>query len=218
MQISSSTGFFIESPQPSVLKEVAKRHASSNLVLKRQAGDAVSRQAVARLARQVQGQRLIVPLVATSPLAMQREAEDLSLQSENIYVQIPIMTAGQTNYRLIDTLLSEGVAVAVTGLASRRMVDCLLTGLPCEAPLILMMEPAAAYYDLVVSAAIAKIFPQVQLVLRAANVEEAIAALPLRLDGVVLPADLFGLYRQLAMRPAGSACRLADRRVNAQVK
>lgn len=218
MQTSSSTGFFIESPQPAVLKEVAGRYANSNLVLKGQTDSVLTQQAVDRLARQVQGQRLIVPLAAATPLAMRAEAEDLTLQGANIYVQIPVMTAGQPNYDLIATLLSEGVAVAVTGLASRRMVDRLLTGLPDEAPLILMMEPATAYYDLVVSAAIAKIFPQVQLVLRAANIEEAIAAIPLKLDGITLSADLFGLYRQLVMRPAGRACHLADHRISMRVK
>lgn len=216
MQPSSSTGFFIESSQPAVLKEIAGRYANSNLVLNGQTDNTLTRQVVGRLARQVQDQRLIVPLAAVTPLAMRAEAENLALQGENIYVQIPVMTAGQPNYDLIATLLSEGVAVAVTGLVSRRMADRLLTGLPDEAPLILMMEPATAYYDLVVSAAIAKIFPQVQLVLRAANIEEAIAAIPLKLDGITLSADLFGLYRQLAVRPAGRACRLTDHRV--QVK
>lgn len=213
MQTLNSTGIFIESSSPKVLQSYADRYPNCNLVLRWRGTSADYVNQVARLASQVPAQRLLVPLTASTPATMQAQAEELSLLGDNIYVLMPTMTAGRFNYALIRLLLTEGVPVAVTGLVTRQMVDSLLTGLASETSLLLMMDQATAYYDLIVSAAITKIYPQAQLVFKVTQLPAILTTLQLSLDGLLLSAPLFDLYQELTRMPHGAACRLADRQL-----
>lgn len=125
---------------------------------------------VRQLAGELAGHRLLLPLTVTTSRQMRRQAEELSLLGDNVYVQVPVMTAGQFNTALIHDLLAEGVPLAVTGLATRQAVKRVLDqAVASQTPLLLMMSAATAYYDLIVSTALAHLFPTVQLVVGAPN-------------------------------------------------
>lgn len=81
---------------------------------------------VRQLAGELAGHRLLLPLTVTTSRQMRRQAEELSLLGDNVYVQVPVMTAGQFNTALIHDLLAEGVPLAVTGLATRQAVKRVL--------------------------------------------------------------------------------------------
>lgn len=211
MQTPFLRGCFIESTQPLTLERYANRYPECNLVLKHNGTANHYLEQVKSLAQNVAAQRLLVPVQVRTLKQMQAQAEAISLLNDNIYVQIPIMTTGCYNYSLIETLLSEGVPVAVTGLVTRSMVTKLLADSSSETPLILMLNQATAYYDLIVCTAVTKLYPQAQLVMRVTELTTLIRDHSLALDGISLTPALLGSYQRLLTLPAGANCQLTDR-------
>lgn len=199
-------GLFVKSALPQSLVKTVRVAPNSSLVLV----DSLGSMKIASLAERVNANRLLVPVAGDTPLVLQREAERLTLAGENIYVQIPAMCNGQLNRRLIQQLTSEGIPLAITGIVTRQMTSQLLDGLQPAAPVILMMAAATSYYDLIVSAALAQLFPEVQLVATANNINDLCMVKHLSLDGVVVDTELLPFFR----RPIqGMTCRLADHEV-----
>lgn len=206
MESLISGGLFVKSALPQNLVKTVRVAPNSSLVLVNSLGS----MKVADLAERVNANRLLIPVVGDTPLVLQREAERLTLTGENVYVQIPAMCNGQLNHRLIQQLTSEGIPLAITGIVTRQMTSQLLDGLQPAAPVILMMAAVTSYYDLVVSAALAQLFPEVQLVATANNINDLCMAKRLSLDGVVIDTELLPFFR----RPIqGMTCRLADHEV-----
>ncbi len=161
---------------------------------------------VRQLAGELAGHRLLLPLTVTTSRQMRRQAEELSLLGDNVYVQVPVMTAGQFNTALIHDLLAEGVPLAVTGLATRQAVKRVLDqAVASQTPLLLMMSAATAYYDLIVSTALAHFFPTVQLVVGAPNQLAILRAQRLAVDGVNITADQLATAQEPVV---GAACQL----------
>lgn len=161
---------------------------------------------VRQLAGELAGHRLLLPLTVTTSRQMRRQAEELSLLGDNVYVQVPVMTAGQFNTALIHDLLAEGVPLAVTGLATRQAVKRVLDqAVASQTPLLLMMSAATAYYDLIVSTALAHLFPTVQLVVGAPNQLAILRAQRLAVDGVNITADQLATAQEPVV---GAACQL----------
>ncbi|MFR0771512.1 MAG: hypothetical protein ACLSH6_05605 [Limosilactobacillus pontis] len=133
---------------------------------------------------------------------MRIQAEEMSLLGDNVYVQVPAMTKGQLNTALIHDLLTEGVPLAVTGLVTRQAVKRVLDqAIATTTPLLIMMEPATAYYDLIVSTALAHLFPAVQLVAGARDQLAICRVQRLDVDGVAITTD------QTAI---GASCQLSS--------
>lgn len=198
MQATFQGGVFISSADPAILMAAAAIDDSCNLVLS-QASLQVD---VRQLANILASHRLLLPLTVTTPQQMRIQAEEMSLLGDNVYVQVPAMTKGQLNTALIHDLLTEGVPLAVTGLVTRQAVKRILDqAIATTTPLLIMMEPATAYYDLIVSTALAHLFPAVQLV---AGVRDQLAirrAQRLDVDGVAITTD------QTAI---GASCQLSS--------
>lgn len=161
---------------------------------------------VRQLAGELAGHRLLLPLTVTTSRQMRRQAEELSLLGDNVYVQVPVMTAGQFNTALIHDLLAEGVPLAITGLATRQAVKRVLDqAVATQTPLLLMMSAATAYYDLIVSTALAHLFPTVQLVVGAPNQLAILRAQRLAVDGVNITADQLATTQEPVV---GAVCQL----------
>lgn len=161
---------------------------------------------VRQLAGELAGHRLLLPLTVTTSRQMRRQAEELSQLGDNVYVQVPVMTAGQFNTALIHDLLAEGVPLAVTGLATRQAVKrVLVQAVASQTPFLLMMSAATAYYDLIVSTALAHLFPTVQLVVGARDQLAILRAQRLAVDGVNITADQLATAQEPVV---GAACQL----------
>ncbi|KRM37610.1 hypothetical protein [Limosilactobacillus pontis] len=202
MQTSYQGGFFISSADPAMVTAVAEVDDGCGLVLNPTGAHVDVRQ----LAGELAGHRLLLPLTVTTSRQMRRQAEELSLLGDNAYVQVPVMTAGQFNTALIHDLLAEGVPLAVTGLATRQAVKRVLDqAVASQTPLLLMMSAATAYYDLIVSTALAHLFPTVQLVVGAPNQLAILRAQRLAVDGVNITADQLAIAQEPVV---GAACQL----------
>ena len=202
MQTSYQGGSFISSADPAMLTAVAEVDDGCGLVLNPTGAHVNVRQ----LAGELAGHRLLLPLTVTASRQMRRQAEELSLLGDNVYVQVPVMTAGQFNTALIHDLLAEGVPLAVTGLATRQAVKrVLVQAVASQTPLLLMMSAATAYYDLIVSTALAHLFPTVQLVVGAPNQLAILRAQRLAVDGVNITADQLATAQEPVV---GAACQL----------
>ncbi|MCX2187295.1 hypothetical protein PS395_07350 [Limosilactobacillus pontis] len=202
MQTSYQGGSFISSADPAMLTAVAEVDDGCGLVLNPTGAHVDVRQ----LAGELAGHRLLLPLTVTTSRQMRRQAEELSLLGDNVYVQVPVMTAGQFNTALIHDLLAEGVPLAVTGLATRQAVKRVLDqAVASQTPLLLMMSAATAYYDLIVSTALAHLFPTVQLVVGAPNQLAILRAQRLAVDGVNITADQLATAQEPVV---GAACQL----------
>lgn len=203
MQTSFQGGFFISGADPAMLRAAAAIDDGCGLVL----NSAESRIDVHQLAGELASHRLLLPLTVTDPRQMRTQAEELSLCGDNVYVQVPVMTAGQPNTTLIHDLLAEGVPLAVTGLATRQAVKRVLDQATASAtPLLLLMGAATAYYDLIVSTALAHLFPTVQLIAAARDQLAILRAQRLAVDGVVITVDQLLDVTQPA---TGAACQLS---------
>lgn len=201
MQATFQGGFFISSADPAILMAAAAIDDSCNLVLS-QASLQVD---VRQLANILASHRLLLPLTVTTPQRMRIQAEEMSMLGDNVYVQVPAMTKGQLNTALIHDLLTEGVPLAVTGLVTRQAVKRVLDqAIATTTPLLIMMEPATAYYDLIVSTALAHLFPAVQLVAGARDQLAIRRAQRLDVDGVAITTD------QTAI---GASCQLSSYQV-----
>lgn len=202
MQTLFQGGIFINSADPAILRAAAAVDDGCGLVLNQAGSQSTSRQLAADLA----GHRLLLPLTTTTSYQQRTQAEELSLLGDNVYVQVPAMTAGQPNRSLIHDLLTEGVPLAITGLATRQSVKWVLDqAMTSQTPLLIMMAPATAYYDLIVSTALAHLFPAVQLVVGARDQLAILRAQRLGVDGVALTVDQL----LAAVQPAtGAACQL----------
>jgi hypothetical protein len=207
VQTSFQGGVFISSTEPTILTASALVNGSCGLVLRR----ASSRVNFRQLARNLASHRLLLPLTVTAPHQMQAQAEELSLVGDNVYVQVPVMTAGQPNVALIHRLLMEGVPLAVTGVVTRQAVKRILDqATATTTPLIIMMGAATSYYDLIVSTALAHLFPAVQLVAETLDQLAILRAQRLAVDGVVLTADrLLTIYQP----DVGACCQLGSRQI-----
>ncbi|MEE6635712.1 hypothetical protein [Limosilactobacillus pontis] len=202
MQTSYQGGSFISSADLAMLTAVAEVDDGCGLVLNPTGAHVDVRQ----LAGELAGHRLLLPLTVTTSRQMRRQAEELSLLGDNVYVQVPVMTAGQFNTALIHDLLAEGVPLAVTGLATRQAVKRVLDqAVASQTPLLLMMSAATAYYDLIVSTALAHLFPTVQLVVGAPNQLAILRAQRLAVDGVNITADQLATAQEPVV---GAACQL----------
>ncbi|MFQ9705993.1 MAG: hypothetical protein ACLRX6_02760 [Limosilactobacillus pontis] len=198
MQATFQGGFFISSADPAILMAAAAIDDSCSLVLS-QASLQVD---VRQLANILASHRLLLPLTITTPQQMRIQAEEMSLLGDNVYVQVPAMTKGQLNTALIHDLLTEGVPLAVTGLVTRQAVKRVLDqAIATTTPLLIMMEPATAYYDLIVSTALAHLFPAVQLVAGARDQLAICRVQRLDVDGVAITTD------QTAI---GASCQLSS--------
>lgn len=162
---------------------------------------------VRRLASDLDSHRLLLPLTVTTLQQMRAQAEELSLVGDNVYVQVPVMTAGQLNTALIHDLLVEGVPLAITGVATRQAVKRVLDqATATQTPLIIVMGAATSYYDLIVSTALAHLFLTVQLVAEVADQLAILRAQRLAVDGVVLAADQLVTISQPEV---GARCQLS---------
>ncbi|MGN1279331.1 MAG: hypothetical protein ACI4T4_01460 [Limosilactobacillus sp.] len=203
MQTSFQGGYFISSADPAILTTAAAVDDSCGLILRRLS----PQMNVRRLASDLASHRLLLPLTVTTRQQMQAQAEELSLVGDNVYVQVPVMTAGQFNTALIHDLLVEGVPLAITGVATRQAVKRVLDqATATQTPLIIVMGAATSYYDLIVSTALAHLFPPVQLVAEATDQLAILRAQRLAVDGVVLTADqLVATYQP----EVGARCQLS---------
>lgn len=203
MQTSFQGGYFISSADPAILTTAAAVDGSCGLVLRRLS----PQMNVRRLVRALASHRLLLPLTVTTLQQMRTQAEELSLVGDNVYVQIPVMTAGQSNTTLIHDLLEEGVPLAITGVATRQTVKRILDQVSAsQTPLLIMMSAATSYYDLIVSTALAHLFPTVQLVAEAADQLAILRAQRLAVDGVALAADQLVTISQSEV---GACCQLS---------
>lgn len=207
MQSFNSTGIFLESSHLGSLELCADCKPGLNLVLRGPVLTSDYYQEVRTLARREPDHRLIIPLGLVDTQGVQRRAEELSLLGNNIYVQVPLAMAKQGN--LVKRLLTEGVPLALTGECDRRVVSRVLPQLPLSTPVLLLLGQPDSYYDLVVSMAVTKLFPQVQLVIRTADPAALTDLAALDLDGVSFPIRLLDTVSQLQMIAVGDACQLA---------
>ncbi|MDD6432647.1 MAG: hypothetical protein PUF79_05905 [Lactobacillaceae bacterium] len=207
MQTSFQGGFFISSANPAILTTAAVANGSCGLVLRQLS----PRMNVRRLANGLASHRLLLPLTVTTPQQMRIQAEELSLVGDNVYVQVPVMTAGKPNTALIHDLLEEGVPLAITGVATRQSVKRILDqATATTTPLIIMMGAATSYYDLIVSTALAHLFPAVQLVAETPDQLAILRAQRLTVDGVMITADqLLTIYQP----NVGACCQLSSHQV-----
>lgn len=204
MQTSFQGGYFISSADPAILTTAAAVDGSCGLVLRRLS----PQMNVRRLASDLDSHRLLLPLTVTTLQQMRVQAEELSLVGDNVYVQVPVMTAGQLNTALIHDLLVEGVPLAITGVATRQAVKRVLDqATATQTPLIIVMGAATSYYDLIVSTALAHLFPTVQLVAEVADQLAILRAQRLAVDGVVLAADQLVTISQPEV---GACCQLSS--------
>lgn len=203
MQTSFQGGYFISSADPAILTTAAAVDGSCGLVLRRLS----PQMNVRRLASDLDSHRLLLPLTVTTLQQMRAQAEELSLVGDNVYVQVPVMTAGQLNTALIHDLLVEGVPLAITGVATRQAVKRVLDqATATQTPLIIVMGAATSYYDLIVSTALAHLFLTVQLVAEVADQLAILRAQRLAVDGVVLAADQLVTISQPEV---GARCQLS---------
>lgn len=207
MQTSFQGGFFISSADPAILTTAAVANSSCGLILKQLS----PQMNVRRLASDLASHRLLLPLTVTTPQQLRAQAEELSLVGDNVYVQVPVMTAGQPNTALIHDLLEEGVPLAVTGVATRQAVKQVLDqATATTTPLIIMMGAATSYYDLIVSTALAHLFSTVQLVAETPDQLAILRAQRLAVDGVAITADqLLTIYQP----DVGACCQLSSHQV-----
>ena len=201
MQTSFQGGFFISSANPAILTTAAVANGSCGLILKQPSPQMNVRRLVSDLA----SHRLLLPLTVTTPQQLRVQAEELSLVGDNVYVQVPVMTAGQPNTALIHDLLEEGVPLAVTGIATRQAVKRVLDqATATTTPLIIMMEAATSYYDLIVSTTL------VQLVAETPDQLAILRAQRLAVDGVAITTDqLLTIYQP----DVGACCQLSSHQV-----
>ena len=207
MPTSFRGGFFISSADPAILTTAAVANGSCGLILKQLS----PQMNVRRLASALASHRLLLPLTVTTPQQLRAQAEELSLVGDNVYVQVPVMTAGQPNTALIHDLLEEGVPLAVTGIATRQAVKRVLDqATATTTPLIIMMGAATSYYDLIVSTALAHLFPAVQLVAETPDQLAILRAQRLAVDGVAITTDqLLTIYQP----DVGACCQLSSHQV-----
>lgn len=117
--------------------------------------------------------RLIAPVDGCNPQQICHRAEALTLTAENVWVQVPVMTAGRFNGQMIRKLLSEGVPLTVAGIASKQQVYRLLTiASAYSTPLLLKLCSEMTRYDVIVSVALAHLLPQVQVISQAWSTDE----------------------------------------------
>ena len=101
--------------------------------------------------------------------------------------------------------------MAVTGIATRQAVKRVLDqATATTTPLIIMMEAATSYYDLIVSTALAHLFPAVQLVAETPDQLAILRAQRLAVDGVAITTDqLLTIYQP----DVGACCQLSSHQV-----
>jgi hypothetical protein len=204
-----SGGLFIKSSEPRVLAQAAASAPSSNLVLT--AAPAGSETKLAELATAVSANRLVLPLAASDdPARMRAAAERLTMLGDNVYVQVPAMSDGQLNLQLIQQLTQEGIPLAISGIATRQMVRQLLDGLHPAADMLFLMAGATSYYDLIVSAALAKLAPQVQLVATVTSLNYLCMISRLALDGVAVSDGFLPLLHRSVQ---GMTCQVNSRQI-----
>lgn len=184
MQIKFQGSLFVQGPDSTELTAYANLAPACGVVLTHGKRDGLK-----ELAKRVSSHRLLLPLTVSGPALMREQAEQLSLLGDNVYVQLPIMTAGHTNEQLICCLLEEGVALAITGVVTRQQVKRILDQANAETPLLIMMSAATSYYDLIVSTALAHIFPTVQLLVATPDRLAIHRAHRLMVDGIVVAPE-----------------------------
>ena len=156
--------------------------------------------------------RVLTPINGDDVGKLQQRAEQLTLCGDNVWVQVPVMTAGQFNRGLIQQLLSEGVPLAVNGVASKQQAyQLLMIARDYPTPLLINLCPAIAHYDLVVSVALAHLLPQVQVVSPAPTMADFWAGSDLQLDGMILSPRQFAALQFLAASASGQTCSLRTR-------
>ncbi|WP_267201520.1 hypothetical protein [Limosilactobacillus kribbianus] len=203
-----SGGLFIKSSEPRVLTQAAVQVPNSNLVLT--ATPAKGAAALAQLAKTVSANRLVLPLLAGTPSQIQAAAERLTLLGDNVYVQVPTMSDGQLNLRLIQQLTQEGIPLALSGIATRQMVRQLLDGLNPVADMLFLMAGATSYYDLIVGSALAKLVPQIQLIATAESLNDLCMVNRLALDGVAVGDSLLPFLRRSVQ---GMTCQVDSQQI-----
>lgn len=202
-----SGGLFIKSSEPHVLTRAAAQAPNSNLVLTA----APAKKEAAELAIAVSANRLVLPLAASDDSArMRAAAEQLTMLGGNVYVQVPAMSDGRLNLQLIQQLTQEGIPLAIGGIATRQMVRQLLDGLHPAADMLFMMAGATSYYDLIVSAALAKLAPQIQLVATANSLNYLCMISRLALDGVAVSDGFLPLLHRSVQ---GMTCQVNSRQI-----
>lgn len=153
--------------------------------------------------------RVIVPVNGTDPQSIRRRAERLTLVGDNVWVQVPVMTAGHFNKALIKQLLSEGVPLAVNGVASKKQAYQLLTIAGAySTPLLLNLCSAMSRYDVIVSVALAHLMPQVQVISKAWTSDDFWDLHDLHLDGIILSQQLYANLDALTTSTIGQACNV----------
>lgn len=153
--------------------------------------------------------RVLVTVAGDDPALIQAQAEELTLLADNVWVQVPVMTAGCFNEELIGRLLSEGVPLAVRGVASKQQVYQLLTAASAySTPLLINLCPAMSRYDVIVSVALAHLMPQVQVISKALNTDDFWDIQELHLDGVILDKQQYREMQDLTANAGGQACSI----------
>lgn len=153
--------------------------------------------------------RVIVPVNGTDPQSIRRRAERLTLVGDNVWVQVPVMTAGHFNKALIKQLLSEGVPLAVNGVASKKQAYQLLTITGAySTPLLLNLCSAMSRYDVIVSVALAHLMPQVQVISKAWTSDDFWDLQDLHLDGIILSQQLYANLDALTTSTIGQSCNV----------
>lgn len=153
--------------------------------------------------------RVLVTASGDDPAAIQAQAEELTLLGDNVWVQVPVMTAGRFNRDMLCHLLDEGVPLAVTGVASKQQAyQLLMLASGYSTPLLVDLCPAMSRYDAIVSVALAHLMPQVQVISKAQGTEDFWDIQGLHFDGVILDKGHYLAMQALAANAGGQACSI----------
>ncbi|MGM9892617.1 hypothetical protein [Limosilactobacillus sp.] len=153
--------------------------------------------------------RIVLPVHGRDQTELRQRAEKLTLCGENVWVQVPVMTAGQFNQSLIAELLAEGVPLVVDGVASKQQVYHLLTiARETTTPLLMIFCPAMSRYDAIVGLALAHLLSQVQVISPVRTVAEYWLSHNLQFDGVIVNHQQLTALHRLVASAAGQTCNV----------
>ncbi|KRM30016.1 MULTISPECIES: hypothetical protein [Limosilactobacillus] len=210
MTTLASIGIFIDQVAPNELSWRAQQNPNNGFRL-----SVAGEEALSRLRRSESinvSNRVIIPTDAQTIAGVCRQAEQLTLLGDNVWVQVPVMIGGQFCGPLIRHLLAAGVPLLVIGIASKRQCYHLLQEIALQeiagfsTPCLLELSPAMARYDTIVSVALAHHFSQVQVIGCAMTPAMVWALQHLHFDGAVMTPLVYAQLTCLNQPSIGQAC------------
>ncbi|WP_283622086.1 beta/alpha barrel domain-containing protein [Limosilactobacillus avium] len=205
MTALASIGMFIDQVAPGELSWRAQQNPDNGLRL-----NVAGNQALSCLTREMLApvsNRVIIPTAAQTVAGVCRQAEQLTLLGDNVWVQVPVMIGGRFSGPLVRHLLAEGIPLVVAGVASKQQCYRLLQGMVgLSTPCLMELSPAMARYDTIVSVALAHQLSQVQVIGRAATPATVWLLQHLRFDGAVVTLLVYARVTCLNQPACGQAC------------